>query len=111
MESTNEILEEIKKNLIAEFAPEKIYLFGSHVWGTPDQDSDLDLLVIVSQSKLPPTKRASLAYRCRLSFRHYRKNSSRSRSICRYSCSLRASSIRAWKSDLWMRNQFYSKTS
>ncbi len=64
MESTNEILEEIKKNLIAEFAPEKIYLFGSHVWGTPDQDSDLDLLVIVSQSKLPPTKRASLAYRC-----------------------------------------------
>ena len=44
--------------------PEKIYLFGSHTWGTPHQDSDLDLLIIINNSNLSPTKRASLFYRC-----------------------------------------------
>lgn len=44
--------------------PEKIYLFGSHTWGTPHQDSDLDLLIIIDNSNLSPTKRASLFYRC-----------------------------------------------
>ncbi|MEI6063592.1 MAG: nucleotidyltransferase domain-containing protein [Pseudanabaena sp. ELA748] len=44
--------------------PEKIYLFGSHTWGTPNQDSDLDLLIIIDNSNLSPAKRASLFYRC-----------------------------------------------
>lgn len=44
--------------------PEKIYLFGSHTWGTPHQDSDLDLLIIIDNSNLSPAKRASLFYRC-----------------------------------------------
>ncbi len=36
------ISEQIRK----EFAPQKIILFGSHSWGTPDADSDVDLLVV-----------------------------------------------------------------
>jgi len=64
MESINYVLEEITKRLVKEFNPESIFLFGSHVWGNPDNDSDLDLLVIVNQSGLSPSKRASLAYRC-----------------------------------------------
>ena len=50
--------------MVAEFNPEKIILFGSHAWGNPQPDSDLDLLVVVSGSNLPPTRRATKAYRC-----------------------------------------------
>ena len=41
------ILREITRRLVAEFQPEQVILFGSHAWGTPHQDSDVDLLVIV----------------------------------------------------------------
>ena len=60
----NDVLEDITKRLIIEFEPEKIFLFGSYVWGNPSKDSDLDLLVIVKHSEFSPTKRASHAYRC-----------------------------------------------
>lgn len=30
-----------------EFRPEKIILFGSHAYGTPTEDSDVDLLVVM----------------------------------------------------------------
>ena len=64
MESINHIAEEVTKRLVKEFDPERIFLFGSHVWGNPDRDSDLDLLMIVQHSEHSPAKRASLAYRC-----------------------------------------------
>ncbi len=64
MESINYVLEEITKRLVREFDPECIFLFGSHVWGNPDKDSDLDLFVIVKYSDFSPVKRSSLAYRC-----------------------------------------------
>ena len=38
-------------------ATEEIYLFGSYAWGSPDQNSDLDFLVIVSDSDIKPYKR------------------------------------------------------
>ncbi|MBI3537236.1 MAG: nucleotidyltransferase domain-containing protein [Chloroflexi bacterium] len=53
-------IERLKK----QFNPEKIILFGSHAWGNPNANSDVDLLVIVKSSDLPPTRRAVLAYRC-----------------------------------------------
>ena len=37
----------IKKRLIKTFNPLEIYLFGSYAWGTPNEDSDLDLAIIV----------------------------------------------------------------
>jgi len=38
----HEISEQIRK----EFSPQKIILFGSHSWGKPSAESDIDLLVI-----------------------------------------------------------------
>jgi predicted nucleotidyltransferase len=61
---TSRQLEEITRRLVAEFAPETIILFGSHAWGRPDEDSDLDLLVVVSESDQAPARRAARAYRC-----------------------------------------------
>ncbi|NUO82999.1 nucleotidyltransferase domain-containing protein [candidate division KSB1 bacterium] len=57
-------LDEIIARLTQEFKPEKIILFGSHAWGNPHADSDVDLLVIVSSASSPPSRRAAKAYRC-----------------------------------------------
>ena len=58
------LLSIITYRLVQEFNPENIFLFGSHVWGTPHVNSDLDLLVIISYSNFSPAKRASIAYKC-----------------------------------------------
>ena len=57
-------LDQVVERLINEFKPEKIILFGSHAWGTPNPDSDVDLMVVVKSSSLAPTRRAAQAYRC-----------------------------------------------
>ncbi len=41
---SHELLAEMTRRLVAEFQPEQIILFGSHAWGTPNEDSDVDLL-------------------------------------------------------------------
>lgn len=38
--------------------------FGSYAWGTPHEDSDLDLFVIVHSSDQPAYRRARAIYRC-----------------------------------------------
>ena len=58
------LLAEVVQRLTTEFNPEQIILFGSHAWGTPTEDSDLDLLVIVPQSDARPTRRGIRAHRC-----------------------------------------------
>ncbi len=58
------VLEEVVRRLVAEFQPEKIILFGSWAWGQPDEQSDVDLLVIVTRSDQVPTERARRAYHC-----------------------------------------------
>ena len=42
--------------------PEAIYLFGSHAYGEPREDSDVDLLVVVPDSEVPPHRHATVAY-------------------------------------------------
>ncbi len=59
-----QLLLDITNRLVNEFRPENIFLFGSHVWGTPHEASDLDLLVIITDSNLSSTKRSAIAYRC-----------------------------------------------
>ncbi len=59
------ILDEMVRRLVAEFQPEKIILFGSHAWGEPTEDSDIDLFVIVSESNERPIR----SYASRLSLR------------------------------------------
>lgn len=59
----SKLREEVIRRLVDEFHPEAIYLFGSHAWGKPTIDSDLDLLVIISQSRQKPVQRAVRAQR------------------------------------------------
>ncbi|MCB0341211.1 MAG: nucleotidyltransferase domain-containing protein [Pseudobdellovibrionaceae bacterium] len=50
-------LKQIAEALNEEFKPEKIFLFGSRARGDNDQQSDYDLLVVVSDSSLSPLER------------------------------------------------------
>ena len=58
------LLETVVERLKAEFQPEEIYLFGSHAWGTPTEDSDVDLMVILPQSDERPIRRDQRAQLC-----------------------------------------------
>jgi predicted nucleotidyltransferase len=40
------VLHRMLQKLIAEYAPEKVILFGSYAYGVPGPDSDIDLLII-----------------------------------------------------------------
>ena len=46
-EKAQPVIAEATRRLVAEFAPEQVWLFGSYAWGEPTEDSDLDLLVVV----------------------------------------------------------------
>jgi uncharacterized protein len=59
-----DLLEQAVERLKTEFQPEEIYLFGSHAWGAPNQDSDIDLMVIVPHSDERPIRRDQRAQRC-----------------------------------------------
>ena len=48
---SHDIIETIKNRLIKTYDPVAIYLFGSHVWGTPHSDSDIDVMVVVASIK------------------------------------------------------------
>jgi predicted nucleotidyltransferase len=45
-----DVIEEVKSRLIKAYDPLQIYLFGSYAWGIPNEDSDLDLLIVIDQS-------------------------------------------------------------
>jgi uncharacterized protein len=57
-----EIIEEVKKKLIEVYNPIAIYVFGSYAWGTPTEDSDLDLLIVVDESTEKSYKRPVAGY-------------------------------------------------
>jgi uncharacterized protein len=52
------------KRLVAEFQPEQIWLYGSHAWGNPHADSDVDFFVVVPHSNETPVRRSQRAHRC-----------------------------------------------
>ena len=52
------------ERLVTEFKPEQVWLFGSYAWGEPDEHSDLDLVVVVSESDESPIKRMQRAHGC-----------------------------------------------
>ena len=41
-------IQEATRRLVEAYNPVAIYLFGSYAWGVPNEDSDLDLMVILS---------------------------------------------------------------
>ena len=58
------LLETATQRLVAEFQPEQIWLFGSHAWGDPHDNSDVDLFVVLRDSDETPIRRAQRAHRC-----------------------------------------------
>ncbi len=59
---TQKIIDEIKNRLIEAYNPLEIYLFGSYAWGTPDEQSDLDLLIVVESADKNPYTRPLIGY-------------------------------------------------
>ena len=53
-----EKLDVIVNRIVNVASPDKIILFGSHAYGTPNEGSDIDLLII-KDTDLPFNKRAS----------------------------------------------------
>ena len=60
----DKLLQTVTQRLVAEFRPEQVWLYGSHAWGNPHDDSDVDLLVVVPDSDETPIRRAQRAHRC-----------------------------------------------
>lgn len=50
-EIQGEIIPSITQKIVAAYKPEKIILFGSYAYGNPDDDSDIDLLIIKETSE------------------------------------------------------------
>ena len=44
-------IERIVRRIAEEYRPLKVVLFGSHAYGTPHEDSDIDLLIIKETSE------------------------------------------------------------
>lgn len=63
MDAEQRIIETVTDRLVRGLRPEQIILFGSYAYGTPDADSDLDLLIVVPDSQEPQYKRAREGYR------------------------------------------------
>lgn len=53
-------ISECTHRIVREFKPEKIVLFGSHAYGKPNEDSDIDLLVIMSHVESAVQKAAEI---------------------------------------------------
>ena len=49
-DNIDEFIQGIVANIRDAYQPEKVFLFGSYAYGTPDQDSDIDLLVVTTKT-------------------------------------------------------------
>lgn len=49
-------IQAFSQKIVEQFQPEQIILFGSYAYGQPNQDSDVDLLVILPFEGLPVYK-------------------------------------------------------
>jgi predicted nucleotidyltransferase len=48
---TETLLADITRRIVEKFQPYKVVLFGSYAYGTPDLDSDVDLLVVMDSDE------------------------------------------------------------
>lgn len=53
-------IEAFSEQIVAKFQPKKIILFGSYAYGQPNEDSDVDLLVILPFEEMPVQKAISI---------------------------------------------------
>ena len=57
MEQTQHILQQIVRRLVESYQPQQLVLFGSLAYGEPDEDSDIDLLVVKETTETPLERR------------------------------------------------------
>ena len=50
---TKDKIAQIVASIVKQCSPEKIILFGSHAYGKPNKDSDIDLFVVATIPGLP----------------------------------------------------------
>ena len=55
-------IKDVVHRLVKAYHPLQVYLFGSYAWGTPDEESDLDILIVVEKSELKTYKRPLQGY-------------------------------------------------
>jgi predicted nucleotidyltransferase len=55
MNGTNEIqrIIDVLQKIVVGYSPQRVILFGSHAYGQPDENSDIDLLIIKETKKRP----------------------------------------------------------
>ncbi len=51
-----ERLKDVTGRIVEAFAPQRIILFGSHAYGQPNSDSDVDLLVVMESNERPAAR-------------------------------------------------------
>ena len=56
-----ERLESIKQRLVDELYPQQIILFGSHAYGQPGANSDVDLLIVMESHERPVVRAARVS--------------------------------------------------
>src|SRR6476661_6497005 len=59
---TQEQIQNLTDDIVRNFHPEKVILFGSHAYGTPKAWSDADLLVIMQFEGNPLEKMSEIVY-------------------------------------------------
>ena len=60
---STELIDEIVKHLVNGLNPEQIILFGSYAYGEPNEDSDLDLLIVTKISEVKGYQLAQKGYK------------------------------------------------
>ncbi len=58
MKISENIIEVVRDRLVDVYDPLEVYLFGSYAWGSPTDESDLDMLVVVEKSDEKSYKRS-----------------------------------------------------
>jgi predicted nucleotidyltransferase len=64
VELREELLAEIARRLSTALSPRAIYLFGSYAYGEPAPDSDVDLMIVTSDSDELSSDYLKRAYGC-----------------------------------------------
>ncbi len=64
-----ETIQEAIRRLVKAYDPLEIYMYGKYAWGTPDEDDDLNLLLVIESSDKKAYQRGDLAFDTLLSLR------------------------------------------
>ena len=56
------VIDEALRRLVKVYNPLEIYLYGDYAWGTPNEESSFDMLIVIESSTERPIKRGYLGF-------------------------------------------------